>query len=352
MPFAEHFMISGVTTAAQSATLPASIKINCGFLPTRIMLTNETQYGQTGTGNENIQTIFWDSTNPTLTNLMYINAAGTALLPAQLSSNGIAQFDGHGASPNQASLGPKLPGTSYVKSTATFTISSTTSLSPGASVLMTGFSVDKQLGGMFFTVNTVASPTTFTIANASWLNTASFTGGAQTFNVQLVTVPGLYYPTRHQIVNISAANPAVVTLSTNTNLTVGQEVRLLVSSAFGMTQANNLTAVVSAVSGNQVTLGGANSLGVNNGLDSSAFTAFAWPTATNFHYTPATLVPIGSGPYPLTTQYLDDTILDATTNTAFQGFVIGTSILQTSAAGTIGSTANDVYSWTAWRGDV
>lgn len=98
MPFAEHFMISGVTTAAQSATLPASIKINCGFLPTRIMLTNETQYGRTGTGNENIQTIFWDSTNPTLTNLMYINAAGTALLPAQLSSNGIAQFDGHGAS--------------------------------------------------------------------------------------------------------------------------------------------------------------------------------------------------------------------------------------------------------------
>lgn len=359
MPFAEHFMVSGQTVASQTATLPATININCGFLPTKIWITNETQFGQTGTGNENIQQLWWDSSNPTNTKIEYINAAGTALLPGVVTSNGISQYNGAAASPNQLVLGPKLAGTSYVKATGTFTISSTTSLYPGATVLLTSPSVDKQLGGMFFTVATVPSSTTFTIANFStWLNTASFTGGAQTYNIQLVTTPALYYPYRSQIVFISAANPAVITTSTNTNLTVGQEVRLYVPKAFAMTQANFITAVVSAVSANTVTLGGAaagpgGGFGVMNGLNSSAFTAFSWPTASGVPYTPAFMVPIGSGPYPvLTGQYNDDTLLDATTNTAFNGFTIGTSLLQTSAAGTIGITASDVLSWTAWRGDI
>ncbi len=359
MPFAEHFMVSGLTVASQTATLPATININCGFLPTKVWITNETQYGQTGTGNENIQQLWWDSVNPTNTKLQYINAAGTALLPGVLTSNGISQYNGAAASPTQLVLGPKLPGTTYAKSTGTFTISSTVSLYPGATVLITSPSVDKQLGGMFVTVATVPSSTTFTIANSgNWLNTASFTGGTQTFNIQLVTTPALYYPYQAQIAFISAANPAVVTTTTNTNLTVGQQVRLYVPKVFGMTQANFTTAVVSAVSANQVTLGGAaagpgGGFGVQNGLNSSAFTAFSWPLATGVPFTPAYLVPIGSGPYPTPTAiYNEDTLQDATTNIAFNGFTIGTSILQTSAAGTIGVTASDVLSWTAWRGDV
>lgn len=351
MPFAEHFMLSGVTTASQTATLPALININTGFLPTKVMITNETQWGQTGTGNENIQQLFWDSTNPTQTNITFINAAGTALVPSVLTSNGISQFDGHAASPNQIALGPKIAGTNTAKATGTFTITSTATLFPGATILMTGNSVNKQLGGMFFTVNTVPTGTTFTIANSgNWLNTASFTNGAETFNVQLVTTPSLYYPQNAQITFISAANPAVVTTSTNTNLSVGQQVRLYVPKAFAMTQANFVTAIVSAVSANQVTLGGI------IGLNSTSFTAFSWPLSTGVPFTPATLVPIGSGPTATTflpnTQYNFDPLDDATDNQAFQGFTIGTSILQTSAAGTVGITASDILSWTAWRGDV
>jgi len=248
-------------------------------------------------------------------------------------------------------LGPKIAGTTYAKSTGTFTITSTATLYVGATVLMTGFTVDKQLGGMFFTVNSVASSTTFTIANSgNWLNTSSFTGGAQTFAVQLVATPSLYYPQNAQIVYISAANPAVVTTSTNLNLTIGQQVRLYVPKAFAMTQANFTTAIVSAVSGNQVTLGGL----VN--LNSSAFTAFAWPAATGVPYSPATLVPIGSGPTPTTflpvTQYNFDTLDDAVNNQAFQGFTVGSNILIGASSTVIGVTASDIISWTAWRGDV
>ena len=304
MPFAEHFMISGQTVASQTATLPNLITINCGFIPTKVWITNETEYGITNTTNLNIQQAYWDSVNPNNTKLQYINGAGTALLPGVLTSNGIAPYDGHAASPYPYLLGPKLPGTTYAKATGTFTISSTVSLYVGATVLMTGFTVDKQLGGMLFTVATVPTSTTFTIANfANWLNTASFTGGAQTFNVQLVTCPPLFQPQNAQITYISAANPAVITTSTNMALSVGQQVRLYVPKVFGMTQANFTTAVVSSIAANQITLGGAalgpnGGWGVKNGLDSSAFTAFVWPLAAGVPYSPAYVVPIGSGPYP------------------------------------------------------
>jgi hypothetical protein len=198
--------------------------------------------------------------------------------------------------------------------------------------------------------------TTFTIANGGWLNTANFTNGAETFKVQLVNVPPLFVPQEATIVNISAANPAVVTLNQSASilgLTVGQQVRLRVPSAFGMTQMNNLQGIISAVSGNQVTLGGTTgAFSLNNGIDSSAFTAFAWPASSSVPFTPATLTPIGAGPTIATpANFNDDLIGDATINTAFQGFIVGSSILNTPSATVFGVTAGDVFAWTAWRAD-
>lgn len=368
MPFAEHFMTQGqftAGTAGSSSTIPTTVTVNCGFLPTKVELINMSAIVSM-TGGPPVA-------NPGATYLMYravwnanfasfttpftlvegITPSALTSSLTKITSNGISLYDGHGASPNEYSLGPKITGSNTAIATGTFTITSTATLYPGATILMTGNTVNKQLGGMMFTVSTVASSTTFTIANSSsWLNTASFTNGAETFYVQLVSVPQLYYPQNAQITFISAASSAVVTTSTNTNLTVGQQVRLYVPRAFGMTQANFTTAVVSAVSGNQVTLGGANAFGVSNGLNSSAFTAFAWPTAANVPYTPAYLVPIGSGPYPLSSNYNDDTLLDATINTAYQGFTVGTGILATASSTVFGVTAGDIISWTAWRGDV
>lgn len=360
MPFAEHFMAQGTFTVP--ATVPATVTVNCGFLPTKVELIDKTAIlSMTGGpppvnpgANYLMYRAVWNndfSTSLTLVEGITPSAATSSLTP--ITANGISPYDGHAASPTQLLLGPKIAGTNTAKATATFTITSTATLYPGATILMTGNSVNKQLGGMFFTVNTVPNSTTFTIANAGWLNTANFTNGAETFNVQLVLVPSLYYPANAQIVSISAANPAVVTTSTNTNLTVGQQVRLYVPKVFGMTQANFVTAVVSAVSANQVTLGGANAFGVSNGLNSSSFTAFAWPAATSVPFSPAIMVPIGSGPYVNSSgNYLEDTLQDATINTAYQGFTVGTGILATPSTTVFGVTAADVISWTAWRGDV
>lgn len=348
MPFAEHFMVSGVTLAAQTATLPASININCGFQPTKVMITNETQYGQTGTGNENIQTMSWDSVYPTQTKIVYINAAGTATLPGVVTSNAISLYSGANAAPGTDSytVGPSISGTVITKASPAVCTAASHGLQTGDLVQMTNNAVMTQLSGMLFNI-TVSDANTFTIPINT--NTANFTQETS-FVIRKVTVPPYYYPNRAQITGISAANPAVITTSTNHGFTVGQQVRIICPTKFGMTQINNKMAIISAVTATTITLGGILS------IDSSAYTAFAWPATTSVPFSPALVVPVGSGPTPTTflpsVQYNYDTLDDAMTNQSFQGFTIGTGLLVASAADTIGITASDVLSWTAWRGDV
>ena len=338
MPFAEHFMLSGVTTAAQTATLPASININLGFLPTKIMITNETQYGSLSTGNENIQTMLWDSVYPTQTKITYLNAAGTAVLNGVVTSNAISQYDGH----NSIQLASQVSGTVITKANPAVCTATGHGLQTGDVILMTQNAVMKQLSGMYFTV-TVSNSSTFTIPVNT--NTANFTQETS-FRFRKIVVGPLYYPQRLWISNITAANPIVVTTTQAHGLTVGQQVRLRVPSTFGMVEANNLQGVITAVTSTTLTIGS---------IDSSAFTAWAWPAATAVPFTPAFVIPIGSGPTITTVglvSYYQDLLDDATTNQQFQGFTIGSGLLVASAAGTIGITASDVLSWTAWRGDV
>jgi len=341
MPFAEHFMISGITTAAQTATLPASININTGFLPTKIWVTNETQFGASGTGNENITEMFWDSVFPTQTKIRYWNAAGTAILQGVVTTNGISLYDGS----QSVLLGPVVTGGALSKANPAQLTSTAHGLQTGDQILIhgpfTAATAMNQLGGMIFTV-TVTGANTVTIPINT--NTANFTATTVT-TWQKVRVGPLYYPQRAFITNITAANPMVVTTSTNHGYTVGQQVRIRVPSVFGMVQANNLQGVITAVTATTFTIGS---------IDSSAFTAFAWPAVTSLPFTQATVTPIGSGPSPVLTPpfYNVDVLDDATTNVQFQGFNIGAGLLLTSAAGTIGVTASDVFSWTAWRGDV
>lgn len=369
MTFPGRDMRQGTFTVGSS--LPDTETVNLGFVPTRVELINMTLLNTTIAGGPPL-------INPGATYLTYratwaqqFASSATpftlieGLAPAAsvtnvnvsavnaVKTNGITIYDGSANFGQAFALGPKISGSNTAKATATFTITSTATLFPGALILMTSNSVNKQLGGMMFTVNTVPSSTTFTIANGSWLNTANFTNGAETFNVQLVTVPPLYYPKSSVITNISAANPAVVTTSVNLGLTAGQQVRIRVPSVFGMTQANNLTAIVSSVSGNQITLGGTTgAFSLNNSLDSSAFTAFAWPAATSVPFNYAQITPIGSGPTLDGSGFFNtDGISDATVNTAFQGFTVGSGILATPSSTVFGVTAGDVFQWTAWRAD-
>jgi hypothetical protein len=378
MTFPGRDMRQGTFTAGtvgSASTIPTTVTVNCGFIPTKVELINMTLLNTTMAGGPPVinpganyltyRAVWQEQFASSATPFTLVEALAPAASVANVSvsavgrvtTNGISAYNGQvtpaSSSQNSLVLGPQISGTNTAIATGTFTITSTATLYPGATILMTRNSVNKQLGGMYFTVATVASGTTFTIANAGWLNTANFTNGAETFKVQLVSVPPYYYPALATVVSISAANPAVVTTSVNMGLTVGQVVRLRVPSVFGMTQANNITGIISAVSGNQITLGGTTgAFSLNNAVDSSAFTAFAWPAASSVPLSYATVTPVGSGPTLESAGFYNfDSLADATDNFSYQGFVVGSSILNTASATVFGITAGDVFAWTAWRAD-
>lgn len=370
MTFPGRAMTQGsfLVPTSVSSTVTAVVNVNCGYIPTAVFLQNLTKYATTGGYT---QQAWWNSAYPTGTTVQATAFSSTTILSSylfdtSLSSPSAPKFSTVGIVPytnqvtpatsnqNSIVLGPVITG-SNTNTNGTFTITSTGTLYPGAMVLMTKNSVNKQLSGMYFTVATVATSTTFTIANATWLAGGSFTSGAETFNVQLVTAPPYYYPSMATIVNISQANPAVITTSISMGLTAGQVVRLRVPSAFGMTQANNIVGIVSSTSANQITLGGTTgAFSLNNAVNSSAFTAFAWPAAAAVPFTYASVTPVGSGPQingPST--FNSDTVDDSTINISYSGFTVGAGILTGNTATSTAPivAAGDVIAWIAWRAD-
>lgn len=372
MTFPGRDMRQGTFTAGtfeEATSIPTTVKINCGFVPTKIELINMTTLTTmtaatppvNNTAFYKIYRAVWQQefasfTTP-FTMLEALTPSAATSSVSYVSTNGISAYHGQVTPPtsnqNSLVLGPTIAGTNTAKATGTFTITSTATLYVGATILMIRNSVNKQLGGMYFIVATIPNSTTFTIANAGWLSTANFTDGAETFKVQLVTVPPYYYPQLATVVSISQANPAVVTTSVNTGLTVGQQVRIRVPAVFGMTEMNNVQGIISAVSGNQITLGGTTgAFTLYNSIDTTAFIAFAWPAATAVPFNYATMTPVGSGPQIVASNlYNDDTLLDATQNISFDGFVVGSNILNTASATVFGIVAGDVFAWTAWRAD-
>ena len=339
MPFAEHFAVSGLTLAAQTATLPATININAGFEPTRIEIINTTQFGQTGTGFLNIQKMWWNYLTPTVTYLEYINAAGTSILTGVNSVNAISTYNAQ----ESVLLGPAITGTTITKANPAVATAAAHGLQTGDLVQISNNVVMKQLGGLWFTI-TVTGANTFTIPLNT--NVANFT--AETgFIVRKVIVPPLFYPKAITISGISNASPMVISTLSNHGLTVGQKIKLNVPAIFGMPLADKVQGVITAVTATTITLGA---------INSSAFGTFTWPVggAGFSAFTPAQVIPFGSGPSVVATPpyWYDDKLDDAETNIGYKGFTIGTGLLRTATAGIIGVTANDVLAWTAFRDDV
>lgn len=351
MPFAEQFMVKSTLTVG---TVPYSINVNCGFLPSRVELINMTAITSMTGGpppvnpgaNYLMTEALWDSafasaaTPFTLVKGLTPSAATISMTP--ITSNGISLYDGS----QSVQLGPLVTGGALSKANPAQLTSNAHGLKTGDQILITApFTAStamNQLGGMIFTV-TVTGANTVTIPINT--NTANFTATTVT-SWRKVRVGPLFYPQRCFITGMTAANPMVVTTSTNHGYTVGQAVRLRVPSVFGMSEANNVQGTISAVTATTFTLGN---------VDSSAFTAFAWPAVASLPFTQPEVTPIGSAPTPTTVglvTYNQDLLDDATTNQQFQGFTIGTGIFATPSATVFGVTAGDVISWTAWRADV
>lgn len=206
------------------------------------------------------------------------NSANTVTYEV-VTSGGFTRRDTSVQAPEAAKA---TSGTDIAKATSVVTVTSH-GYSVGDRVRMYGTTDMLQIAGMEFTITAVPSANSFTLG---YIDMSGFAADATAGFARRIPNNPLYVPEKNYITGITAANPMVVTLSVTHNLAVNDEVRLSVPSAFGMTQADGLVGKVTAVStaNNTITLD----------IDSSAFTAFAFPASSAVPFTHAHIVPFGS----------------------------------------------------------
>lgn len=211
------------------------------------------------------------------------------------------------------------------------TITATAGLNTGDIVRMINVVGGQQLGGVDFTI-TVIDATTFSLDYMAAI-VAGTTG-----SFRKIDFDPLYYPRKRFVSAITAAASAVVTLTVTHGYTIGQKVRFSVPAAYGMTQMDGLQGTITAIStaNNTVTVD----------INSSAFTAFAFPLTAAVPFTQALMMPIGEGAEIVTGKVPMD---DATYNTGYIGFKLGTSATAAIALGSAGGTADDAIKWIAGK---
>ena len=201
-----------------------------------------------------------------------------------------------------------------------------------------------QVASMDFSVGTVVANTSFQLKylNSAGFGAAATSGtwrkipfaGGPSVNVGGVAPNPRFYPRSRYVTAITAANPAVVTLSVAHSFTVGEKVRLIVPAAFGMVQMNNQLATITAVNlaANTITLD----------IDSSSFTAFAFPTSAiaAAGITFAQVVPVGEAAVNTVALPVGGSLADSAQNVSKSGVYVGSGVL----------VASKNYSWIAKKG--
>jgi hypothetical protein len=205
-------------------------------------------------------------------------------------------------------------------------------LSAGNVVRIINVTGAHQLGGMDFTVGY----NTLTANTFSLDYMAQIVAGTNGSFRQILFNP-VFYPRRRFVTAITQAAQAVVTLSVTHQYEIGQLVRMVVPVAFGMTEMNGLLATIVDI---DTTVATGNTITLN--VDSSAFSAFAFPVTADVPFSFAECVPVGEDTgfaLSVGANILDD----ATFNTSSLDMVL------TGGAGFPGGANNDVLYWVAGK---
>jgi len=203
-------------------------------------------------------------------------------------------------------------------------------LETGSIVRLQNVTAAESLGGWDFEVDTVVGATSFRMRYAMQ-QAPGAAGTAGTY--RHVPYDAMFYPRWRNIVNITQANPAVITTSVQHGYTVGQKIRInLPDSSFGMTQINGLSAIVTAVTASTIT----------TDIDASAFSAFTFALPASYPFSMPTVVPIGMDMGTAITGAVD-VLADARYNTAYIGMR-----LQGGTASPAGNNTDEIY-WIAGK---
>ncbi len=176
----------------------------------------------------------------------------------------------------------------------------------------------RQLRGLDFTINNIVANTSFELAYMAQIVNAAPGAGSY----RRIPYNPYFYPSTRFISKISQAALAIVTLTVSHNYVVGQKIRFVIpevtAAAFGMTQLNGVEATI-------VAIGQADADGVTNTItidvDTSGFSAFAFPLTADPAFTPAQVIPVGENT-AIALALGADILSDATVNQGKIGMVL------------------------------
>lgn len=214
---------------------------------------------------------------------------------------------------------------------AVVTLASTAGLSNGDVVRVYGTTGMLQIAGMDFTIGNLVANTTFEL---SYLDSSGFAAPATAGYVRKIYYDPIYYPKRLYITKITQATSAVVTTSVAHGLTVGQRIVFNIPSQFGMTQLNGLRGQITAVTTSTFTVN----------IDTSGFTAFAFPTSASVPFTFAQAIPFGDAPDTVANVNANQSVLTGATRNVSQ---LG-MLLAAGAQSPAGSNGDVIY-WKALK---
>jgi len=321
MSTAINAQLTGTFTSAGTAV---NLSLPSGY--TEIELTNLTDIGSSAASTPVMKA--WGTSDMTAGQGIYAlktNGAATIAIPTTTSTNGFTFVSDSGS----ASLGAANTTITAVSQAgpAIVSLTSTSGLSNSDVIRIYNTTGMLQIAGMDFTIGSVVANTSLEL---SYLDSSGFGAAATAGTLQRIPFQPRFYPRHRFITGITAAASAVITLSVTHGFTAGQAVRIKVPSGWGMTEMDGLLGNITAI--NTTT----NTITVD--IDSSGFTAFAFPTsavaATGVDF--PLVVPVGETANGTYANNLDD----ATVNQSFTGVIIGTAV----------QTTAKVYQWVARRG--
>jgi hypothetical protein len=290
-----------------------------------IEVINETQWATTQTPGRGVK-FEWQRGLADGHAFEYTKADGADTLQAEkVTSGGFTLVDSSNTTPEA-----QQTGTTITKAAPAVCTVTGHGYSTGDVVRIYNSDNMDQLNGLEFSITRTAA-NTFELTNLD-TNTANFTASTS-FNVRRIPFQPKYAPRNRVITDISQAANAIVTFAVEHNFQVGDLLVFRGLDDFGMTELEGLRGEVTAT-------GAADANGFTNtvtvDIDTSGFTAFAWPTA-------------GTAPltHPQATPFGDESsvLVGATDNVSFIGIRLGSGI-----DGPAGSTSDVIY-WRAGKSE-
>jgi len=215
----------------------------------------------------------------------------------------------------------------------------TSSLSDGDIVRIFSTVGALQLRGLDFTIDTITPGVSFELAFMAGIANAN--PGAGTF--RRIPYNPLFYPSTRFITKISQATQAIVTLSVIHDYSIGQVVRLIIPTvtavAYGMTELDGMQVTIVDIDQPDAD-GEMNTITID--VDTTGFTAFAFPLTTAPGFTPAQVVPMGENTAEALVAGVD-ILGDATRNTGLIGIQLRAG--SSSPAG----VEDDIIYWVAGK---